>query len=125
VRRLSPGRYLWTHEEIAKEEHSFHLGCFDSRTLLGTLVLTPLDSGTIKMRLVAVAEDVQGQGVGTTLVAFAEQFASERGFSRMTAHARDTAVPFYRKLGYSVEGDAFTQVSIAHFAISKRLAAPS
>jgi GNAT superfamily N-acetyltransferase len=116
---------VWTREEMAKEACSFHLGCFDGATLVGTLVLTPLNPATMKMRLVAVAGDFQGRGVGTALVTFAEQFASDRGFNHITANARDTAVPFYRKLGYSVEGDAFIQVLIPHFAISKRLPAAS
>jgi GNAT superfamily N-acetyltransferase len=116
---------VWTPEELAKEAHSFHLGCFEGGALAGTLVLTPLDAATIKMRLVAVAGDAQGRGIGTALVTFAEEFAAVRGFSRIVAHARETALPFYCKLGYLIEGEPFIQVSIPHVAISKRLPTPS
>jgi GNAT superfamily N-acetyltransferase len=114
---------VWTPEELAEEEHSFHLGCFEGEALAGTLVLTPLDPATIRMRQVAVADDLQGRGVGTALVVFAEGFAASKGFHRIVANARDTAVPFYRKLGYLIEGQPFILVSIPHVAISKRLTA--
>ena len=75
----------------------------------------------IRMRQVAVAPRLQGQGIGRALVEFAEQFARERGFTLMTLHARDTAIPFYEKLGYECVGEPFVEVTILHQAMQKRL----
>jgi predicted GNAT family N-acyltransferase len=36
-------------------------------------------------------------------------------------HARKTAVVFYEKLGYTSTGNEFTEVSIPHFVMEKRL----
>jgi GNAT superfamily N-acetyltransferase len=112
---------MWTPEELQDEITCMHLGCFLGDRLVGCLVLKPLDTTTIKMRQVAIAPDLQRRGVGSALVAFAEQVARTAGYSRMTAHAREPAVPFYRKHGYTVEGDRFSEVTIPHYAIAKDL----
>ena len=111
----------WTAEELAKEESSVHLGCFRDDMLAGALVLTPEDGGTVRMRLVAVAPMHQGQGVGSALVACAEDVAKRLGYHRMVARARETAVPFYRKHGYGVEDETFVQVGLPHRAVWKEL----
>ena len=36
-------------------------------------------------------------------------------------HARDTAVPFYEKLGYLCCGEPFEEVGIAHIKMQKQL----
>lgn len=111
----------WDDGIAAGEDQSFHLGCFINDRLLATLVLQPIDQTTVKMRQVAVAFDVQGNGVGTTLVRHAEEFAKSAGFIKIVAHARELAIPFYRRLGYHIEGDSFYEVSLRHYFISKEL----
>ncbi|MBK6878814.1 MAG: GNAT family N-acetyltransferase [Ignavibacteria bacterium] len=49
------------------------------------------------------------------------RFSREKGFERIVMHARDSAVPFYEKLGYSKVGDMFTEVTIPHFKLFKNL----
>ena len=39
----------------------------------------------------------------------------------MTMHARETAVPFYERLGYATVGARFEEVTIPHFKMEKRL----
>lgn len=109
----------WEPGAFAGEEASFHLGAFVGARLVGSLVLLPLDSDTLKMRQVAVTPEAQGRGVGTVLVEFAEQFALARGFRTIVAHARETALRFYRAHGYSVVGEAFLELGIPHFRICK------
>ena len=111
----------WEAGAFDAEESSFHLGCFVGDALVGTLILRPLDRGTVKMRQVAVATKRQGQGVGSALVRFAEQFAVARGYTTVVAHARESALSFYRKHGYRVEGATFLEVGIPHRRIYKTL----
>jgi hypothetical protein len=35
--------------------------------------------------------------------------------------ARETAVGFYKKLGYAIGGDEFIEVTVPHFRMVKRL----
>ena len=47
-----------------------------------------------------VAPDRQGQGVGTSLLTYAEERAAEAGISKLKVGASITAVGFYRHWGY-------------------------
>ncbi|HRI61796.1 MAG TPA: GNAT family N-acetyltransferase [Saprospiraceae bacterium] len=115
----------FTPEQLVAEYADIHLAAFDNAgNLTGYLCLTPLDDHAMKMRQVAVAPDWQGRGVGRQLVTASEELAKRLGFRRMTMHARDTAVPFYLRLGYATVGDRFEEVTIPHFKMEKKLTAP-
>lgn len=112
----------FTPEQLAAEYEDVHLVTFDARSqIIAYLCLTPLDDAQVKMRQVAVAPAWQGKGVGKQLVAASERLARDLGFTRMTLHARETAVPFYLQLGYQTVGERFEEVSIPHFAMEKAL----
>lgn len=108
-------------EQLAAEDRELHLALFAEDELMACLVLTPLADGQIKMRQVAVQAGQQGQGLGRKLVEFSEAVARERGFTRMVLNARDTAVPFYLRLSYAIEGEPFEEVTIPHRHMAKDL----
>ena len=109
-------------EELAAEADSCHLACYRGDRLAACLVLRPLADGDVQMRQVAVAPDWQRQGIGTALAERSEALARARGFRRMVLHARESAVPFYERLGYSRIGERFEEVTLPHWAMEKRLA---
>jgi len=117
----APLGLTWTARDFEAEEASFHLGAFRGERLIGTLILRPREDGTLQMRQVAVAPEEQSRGVGTALVCFAEEFAVAHGYSTITAHARESAVEFYRKLRYLVIGEPFIEVGIPHMRIMTTL----
>lgn len=109
-------------EQLAEEFSDFHLAAFTNDWVLrGCLVLTPKGDKTLKMRQVAVDEAVQKLGIGRQLVAASEALARRNGFDVMELNARDTAVPFYKKLDYTIVGEQFEEVGIAHFKMVKNL----
>ena len=110
-----------TEGELADEPNCCHLGGFDGARLVAVLLLRPLDEQTVKMRQVAVHPEFQNLGLGSQIVAFAESFAKERGFTKMVAHARGTAVDFYRKAGYATVGGEFVEQTIPHRLVTKEL----
>jgi predicted N-acetyltransferase YhbS len=112
-------------EELAAEPGCRHFVGLAGREVIATLLLKPLDGQTVKMRQVAVDPARQGLGVGAGLVRFAEEAARGLGFQRMVAHARATALPFYQRLGYSVEGERFIENTIPHQFVSKSLGSQS
>src|SRR5690348_3196872 len=81
----------FTRAELAAEAADYHLVANEDGALAACLILVPLESGAIKMRQVAVEPALQGRGIGRELVRFAEDFARERGFTRMTLNARTSA----------------------------------
>ena len=112
----------YTAEQIAEEHDSLHLACYDSEWgLHGCLTLLPQEAGEIKMRQVVVADLSQRKGIGQLLVKEAEDLARRKGYAKMILHARDTAVPFYKKLNYKTVGKPFTEVGISHFKMEKGL----
>ena len=113
----------FTEEQLSGEYDSYHVGAFseDDVALVGCMVLTPLENGDMKMRQVAVDPSIQGKGVGQRMVAFAEVFAARQDARRMVLHARDTAIPFYERLGYKIDKEPFTEVGIPHRFMSKDL----
>jgi len=108
-------------EQLAAESSDVHCALWEGSLLVGCLVLTPQIGGVVKMRQVAVRSDRQGEGLGRVLVEFCESEAKSRGFAQMVLNARDTAVPFYLRLGYELEGDPFIEVGIPHRKMRKTL----
>jgi N-acetylglutamate synthase-like GNAT family acetyltransferase len=112
----------FTAEQLAAEYDSFHFAYMDEQfEMLGCLVMKPVDKDTVKMRQVAVLDEYQNKGIGTSLVFYVEKWARERGFTRIILHARDAAIPFYDRLNYSKKGKPFTEVGIQHIYMEKEL----
>lgn len=111
----------FTADQLAAESTQLHLGAWDGDRLAGCLVLRLDEPGIVRMRQVAVSPDVQRSGVGRALVIESEAEARRRGLKKMTLNARNTAVPFYRRLGYTGEGDLFPEVGIPHLFMTKAL----
>lgn len=103
------------------DEDSLHMGIFDEVACQACLFLVPRDKTKMQMRQVAVAPALQRSGLGRLLLEFAEDVSRSKGFALMTAHARDSAVPFYQRLGYQVRGEPFLQVGIKHRLVEKFL----
>lgn len=73
------------------------------------------------MKQVAVVPDLQRNGIGTAMVKYSEALARRVGFTRMVLHARETAVPFYERQGYSRLEERFEEVTVPHWMMAKRL----
>ncbi|HEY4285738.1 MAG TPA: GNAT family N-acetyltransferase [Puia sp.] len=107
--------------ELDKEKDDILMGAFEDDRLLGCCLLTRMDSFTIRLRQMAVPNSMQGKGVGRALMIFAENIARDLGYRKLCMHARQTAVGFYEKLGYSVAGEPFEEVTIPHYIMEKAL----
>ena len=62
----------FTAQQLAEEYADIHIGAWTKDGMVGTLIMSQLDHGMVKMRQVAVSEAVQSQGVGSALVRFSE-----------------------------------------------------
>lgn len=111
----------FTAEELEKEKEEILIGAFEEEKMLGCCMLITTDPATVRLRQMAVLNNQQGKGIGRALMQFAENIARDRGFRKITMHARKTAVGFYEKLGYAVNGEQFEEVSLPHFIMEKVL----
>lgn len=108
-------------EDLDKEKDDILMGAFEDERLLGCCLLTRMDTDTVRLRQMAVPNNMQGKGIGRALMIFAENIARDLGYKKLCMHARKTAVGFYQKLGYSISGDEFVEVTIPHYTMEKAL----
>ena len=71
----------------------------------------PLDESAVAVQLrgMAVAKALQGRGIGGILLTAGIERARDRGARFVWARARDAALDFYRRLGFTVEGEGFIE----------------
>ncbi len=111
----------FSEDELAKEKNDILIGAFDEDEMLGCCILTDTANGCLRLRQMAVQKNMQGKGIGESIITFAENIARDKGYKALTMHARDTAIGFYEKYGYKVKGDQFIEINIPHHIMEKRL----
>jgi GNAT superfamily N-acetyltransferase len=111
----------FTPEELESEKNHMLIAAFEEERILGCCMLLEEKDGAIRLRQMAVLNDLQGKGVGRALMNFAENLARDRGFRSIRMHARLNAVGFYEKVGYRIKGDQFMEVTIPHYVMEKML----
>jgi predicted GNAT family N-acyltransferase len=119
----APLGLAFTEEQLQAEISDSHLVCLDGQHLVACVVLTPVDTETVKIRQMAVDPSRQGRRFGQRLLAYAEQVACAKGFEQAVLHARESALGFYEKSGYAVVGDPFNDGTLPHRKMVKRLTA--
>ena len=111
----------FTPEELEKEKDEILIGAFEEEKMLGCCMLIRVDKSTVRLRQMAVLNNLQGKGIGRALMQFAENIARDRGYRKIIMHARASAIGFYEKLGYQVSGNEFEEVTLPHYTMEKRL----
>ncbi|NOT51294.1 MAG: GNAT family N-acetyltransferase [Chitinophagaceae bacterium] len=108
-------------QELENEKDNMLIAAFEDDDMLGCCMLVEENPGTVRLRQMAVLNDLQGKGIGRALMNFAENLARDRGYKTLSMHARKNAIGFYEKMGYKIASDEFTEVTIPHFVMEKRL----
>lgn len=119
--RAPLGRVLLP-EELARDVNYHHFAAFnEADEVVGTVLLDAQNAPCARARQVSVHDSARGIGVGTALMRHVEQEARERGLTGMILHARETAVPFYTRVGYVAEGGYFDEIGLPHILMRKLL----
>jgi ribosomal protein S18 acetylase RimI-like enzyme len=116
-----PLKLMLTPEELEKEKDEILIGAFEEEKMLGCCMLITVDPTTVRLRQMAVLNNLQGKGIGRALMQFAENIARDRGFKKIMMHARKSAAGFYEKLGYQVCSAEFEEVTLPHYEMEKKL----
>lgn len=112
---------IFTPDELESEKENILIGAFEEDDILGCCMLVEENNRVIRLRQMAVLNNLQGKGVGRAIMNFAENIARDRGYKVLSMHARKNATGFYEKMGYKVCGDEFTEVTIPHYLMEKNL----
>ena len=108
-------------DELEAEKENLLMAAYEDDQMLGCCMLVEEDPQTVRLRQMAVINDLQGKGIGRALMSFAENLARDRGYKTITMHARDNALGFYEKMGYRKVGDSFEEITIPHYVMEKKL----
>ncbi len=111
----------FSDNELQQEKGHMHMGAYEDGRMLGCCMLVEEGEKTVRLRQMAVVNDKQGAGIGRALMQFAENLARDRGYKRLTMHARKNALGFYEKMGYKKVGDEFMEITIPHYVMEKEL----
>jgi N-acetylglutamate synthase-like GNAT family acetyltransferase len=111
----------FSHDELLLEKEEILIVCTDEEVILGCCMLVKVDDETLRLRQMAVAPNLHGKGIGASIINFAENLATDKGFKKITMHARDTAIGFYEKFGYKIIGNQFIEVNTPHHVMEKLL----
>jgi ribosomal protein S18 acetylase RimI-like enzyme len=119
-------RKPWTDDkESARDEHesgAIHLMAWAGETLVGVGRLHFSGPAEAQVRYMAVEAEYAGRGVGSTILDTLEERARQSGARRIVLNARETAVAFYRKHGYTLVDKSGTLFgSIEHWSMSKEI----
>ena len=111
----------FNEDELEEEKNEILIGAFEDDKILGCCMLVKTEPKCCRLRQMAVINKLQGKGIGRALMIFAENIARDRGFKKITMHARKSAIGFYERLGYRVCSDEFQEVTISHYVMEKSL----
>jgi len=106
-------------EELEREKDDILIAAFDDDKMLGCCLLTATSSQTVRLRQMAVRNSLQGKGIGESILRFAETLARDKGFRKITMHARTSAIGFYERCGYKTCSEEFIEVTIPHKEMEK------
>ena len=84
----------FTPEELEEEKGNMLIGAFEEDDILACCMLVEENPTTVRLRQMAVLNDLQGKGIGRALMTFAENIARDRGYKILSMHARKNATGF-------------------------------
>ena len=100
--------------EIEYEDESQHVICYHNDSPVATGRLRETRFG-IKLERFAVLREFRGMGIGKQIVNFIlSQISSNK---TIYLHAQEAVVDFYKKLGFKVVGEQFSEADIFHSKI--------
>lgn len=111
----------FNNDELDTEKGNLHIAAYEDDRMLGCCMLVEEGPQTVRLRQMAVLNDLQGKGIGRALMQFAENLARDRGYKKITMHARKNSLGFYEKMGYRKIGQEFKEITIPHYVMEKEL----
>ena len=120
VLRLPLGMNLFD-EDLSEDRDQYIIVAIKDDRLIGCLMIKILDKVTVKFRQMAVHAEFQSKGIGSMIMFYAENFCMLNEYQKAELHARKSAIDFYNKLNYRMEGDEFEEVGIPHYKMVKDL----
>ena len=108
--------------DLEAEADQIHLAASRDGRIVGSLLLVAPDTdGVAKLRQMAIEPAQQRRGFGARLVEAGQAELQRRAASAIELAARLPAIPFYKKLGYVIDGQPYIALTITHVRMIKHL----
>ena len=117
----APLGLTFSEDFLARDVDNILIGAFIGDEIIGCCQLEKAGKDTYQLRQMAVADKLQGGGIGSKIIQYAEKVAKQEEGTQITLHARQVAAGFYRKLGYTPVGDQFMELELPHIEMVKDL----
>ena len=101
------------------EDQTIHVVLYVEHDPIATARVYDFGAGTYKVQRVAVQKKMRKQGYGAVLMTEVEKKISELGGRKITLGAQNTAIPFYERNAYIIEGAEFMDAGIPHHTMTK------
>lgn len=108
-------------EQDALEKTSLHIAAFHNEKIIAVGRLQIENNDTARIRYMAVDDAIRKQGVGSRLLEELEHLAKTKNVKKFWLYARETAVMFYLKNNYEINGVAASDLEIPHQRMQKIL----
>jgi GNAT superfamily N-acetyltransferase len=123
------------HQDTDDGPATWHLGAVTpSGRVVGTSTffpepfpLDPARRGAVRLRSMAVDDGWRGRGLGSAILAAAEARLVAQGAELLWANARDSALGFYDRAGFTETGRAFVDplTGLGHTVVVRALGPPN
>ncbi len=110
---------------VEGDEQARHYGLHYQGLLIGVASLywdtEKGNTRSVRLRKLAILEKFQGQGLGHYLLTHMIRDISNQGADRLWCDARESAKPFYQRLGFDCDSERFYKSGVPYFLMGIRL----
>lgn len=111
---------------LAEDDRGLHFGAFypASDDSFGSIVGVAsffVDQTSARLRKMAILPEVQGRGCGTRIIDTAVDHFVSNSITHIWCDVRVSAVGFYNRHGFEIEGDAFLKNGVDYFKAQRSL----
>ena len=105
----------------AKSKNAHRLGLFLKTTLIGFILAIPSHSNTLKIDDLQLDKDFHGLGYDEMLLDEIDRVASENGVQKISIEILPHTYPYYKTLGFNIDGEKYVRQGIEYRTISRQV----
>ena len=107
--------------KLADDEHGIHFGLFDNNQLISVVSWFRHNETEAQFRKLATLKEYRNSGYGTALLNYIIDFSKGESIQRLWCNARENALNFYKKLGFTETETTFKRDDIQYIIIQLEL----
>lgn len=113
--------------QVEGDEDALHFGCFlpvegkPNQTTIVAVASIFVDGGEARLRKFATLPAYQNQGIGSSMITHMINELHIRQISHFWCDARESAMHFYERFNFEVEGERFFKSNVAYFKMTLNL----